>query len=264
MSGRYAVMGNPIAHSLSPRIHQYFAKSAGIPLSYDAMLVAPASFESEVLNFFAQGGQGLNITLPFKQRAFAMAQILTPRCQQAKAANTLWMHAGQLWADNTDGIGLVRDLARYLDVRGKKLLLLGAGGAVRGILAALLAAAKVAKLTVTNRTHSKLPALQVEFPEIDICHFNAIPSGYDLLINATSVSLLTKTMPFPPALWQAATYYYDLAYCLEEETEFVHWARQQGRQAMDGLGMLVEQAAEAFYLWHGIHPDTTALLATLR
>jgi shikimate dehydrogenase len=257
---RYAVMGNPIAHSLSPLIYQSFAAQTGRSLSYEKILVAEDVFEFQVMDFFIQGGQGLNITLPFKQRAFAMADIITPRCQQAKAANTLWMKKGHLYADNTDGIGLITDLARYLDLGAKKVLLVGAGGAARGIIAPLLAA-KIAQLTVTNRTEERTRALQADFPQIICCHPTELHANYDLIINATSASLVEKTMPFSASLLQTPACCYDLAYSAKGDTAFIAWAREQGCQAVDGLGMLVEQAAEAFFIWQGIKPDTTSLLS---
>ncbi|HHF7348401.1 TPA: shikimate dehydrogenase [Legionella feeleii] len=264
MSSRCAVMGNPVAHSLSPFIHQYFAEQTGKQLSYEKILVAEDTFESQVTFFFAQGGLGLNITLPFKQRAFAMADLSTPRCQQAKAANTLWMEEERLHADNTDGAGLIKDLSRYLDLNAKKILLIGAGGAARGIIAPLLAA-NIARLTVTNRTEEKATILQTDFPEISYCPLTKLQAEYDVLINATSASLTGDAIPLAPALFQAATCCYDLAYSATGETAFVAWARAQGcRQAVDGLGMLVEQAAESFFIWHGIRPDTRPVLTALK
>lgn len=264
MSNRYAVMGNPVAHSLSPFIHQCFSEQTGKQLSYEKMLVTEEAFESQVANFFAQGGQGLNITLPFKQRAFAMADRSTPRCQQAKAANTLWMKEGRLHADNTDGVGLIKDLSRYLDLNAKKILLVGAGGAARGIIAPLLAT-NIAQLTVTNRTEEKANFLQADFPQITCSRLTELQAEYDVLINATSASLAEKAIPLPVSLLQAATCCYDLAYSAEGETAFVAWAHAQGCcQAVDGLGMLVEQAAESFFIWHGLKPDTMSVLMALK
>lgn len=263
MLSRFAVMGNPIAHSLSPFIHQRFAEQTGNQLIYEKMHVNEEAFEFQVSDFFAQGGKGLNITLPFKQRAFAMAQVRTPRCIQAKAANTLWMEEEQLHADNTDGIGLIRDLSHYLDLKAKRVLLLGAGGAARGVITPLLEA-HIAELTVANRTEEKASALQNDFRQIKSCSLSGLVGSYDLIINATSASLTEKAIPISPAILHPSTYCYDLAYSSKGRTPFVIWAHEQGCQAVDGLGMLVEQAAEAFFIWHGVKPETTAVLTQLR
>ncbi len=259
----FAVMGNPIDHSLSPLIHQQFAMQMGKQLSYKKIPIDDeALFEQQVTHFFAAGGIGLNISLPFKQRAFAMAAKVTFRCQQARAANTLWLINGQLHADNTDGMGLLSDLSRYLDLKGKHVLLLGAGGAARGIIAPLLAA-NIAKLTVVNRDAQRLKRLQLDFPPINGCSLGELNGCYDLIINATSISLMEKTIPLPQAILQPSTFCYDLVYAFEKPTAFVQWAREQGCAAIDGLGMLIEQAAEAFFVWHGVRPETTRLLKEL-
>ena len=162
MKNNFAVIGNPIAHSLSPTIHQLFAKQTGLVFGYEKILVSQGKFELTVSDFFAQGGKGLNITSPFKQRAFAMAQTCTPRCQQAKAANTLWLSKGVLHADTTDGVGLIKDLSRYLTLEGRQVLLLGAGGGARSIIPSLLAA-NIAELMVVNRTELRAQELQIDF-----------------------------------------------------------------------------------------------------
>jgi shikimate dehydrogenase len=259
----FAVMGNPIAHSLSPLIHTRFAQQAGLELRYDKIEVAKECFESEVSSFFAQGGKGLNITLPFKQRAFAMAARCTPRCQQAKAANTLWMSGKKLHADNTDGIGLIRDLSNYQQIAGKRVLLLGAGGAARGIIAPLLAA-QVAQLIVVNRSEERAEALQADFAQIECCRLSELQGSYDLIINATSASLTEERLSLPQSVLEAIPFCYDLAYSKEGTTSFVQWAHERGLDAVDGLGMLVEQAAEAFFIWHGLRPDTASVLSELR
>jgi shikimate dehydrogenase len=250
---RYAVMGNPIAHSLSPNIHQLFAKQTGIALTYEKILIDLPQFERQVDVFFEQGGQGLNITLPCKERAFAMSAFPSAHALQAKAANTLWMHDGKLYADNTDGVGLVRDLSRYVDLSGKRLLLLGAGGAARGVLASLLAV-KPSQVMVSNRTFEKLLVLQSDFPLVSICPFDALgQSTYDVVINATSAA----TVVLPAELTVNKPFCYDLAYDIQNPTPFVAWAKKFNCSAVDGLGMLVEQAAEAFFLWHGVRPDVS-------
>lgn len=263
MPNRFAVMGNPIAHSLSPYIHHCFAKQTGIELSYERILIPEENFETQVTHFFVQGGKGLNITLPFKQRAFELAALKTPRCQQAKAANTLWMSASQLHADNTDGIGLLRDLVKYQKIEGKRVLLLGAGGAARGIIGPLLEA-KIAELTLVNRTEDRAKALQADFPSLKCSRLTELTGQYDLIINATSASLGEANLALPPSVLTSSTLCYDLAYNKDGLTPFVQWARQEGVVGLDGLGMLVEQAAEAFFIWHGVRPETEAVLKSLR
>ena len=306
MVARFAVMGNPIGHSLSPLLHQHFARQTGCDLTYDTLLVEEGELTTQVADFFAQGGQGLNITAPFKEEAYALAHVRTPRCEKARAANTLWMQDGLLHADNTDGVGLLRDLARYRDVAGVHLLLLGAGGAARGVIGPLLAASP-ASVTVFNRTVEKACLLKEDFPQIRVVaslsgqaskpasglqqqtmvdepliRRGATPSprvrgegknkaryleeAFGVIINAT-------TAGNHETFWSAAlggvshlksAFCYDLSYALLEPTAFVQWATARGCLAVDGLGMLVEQAAEAFFIWHGIFPDTAPVLALLR
>lgn len=257
------VVGNPVAHSLSPQIHQQFASQAGIQLFYEKILGDEAAFELQVADFFDRGGRGLNITLPFKPRAFAMAAIVTERCAQAKAANTLWQQDGQLHADNTDGIGLVRDLSRYIDLNTKTVLLLGAGGAARGVIAPLLSAG-VTRLTLANRTMDNARALLSDFPQINCLAMDELNDVYDVIINATSASLAGEQLILPSGIWRNKPLCYDLAYRLYEPTPFVAYAAGQGCKAVDGLGMLVEQAAEAFAIWHGFIPETNSVLHHLQ
>jgi len=256
-SARYAVIGQPISHSLSPIIHQQFAAQFGIALTYDRIEGDENRFDDQVIAFFKAGGQGLNITLPFKERAFAMAEVSTKRCQQAKAANTLWMQNGRLHADNTDGVGLMNDLNRYVSLDNKYVIILGAGGAARGIIGPLLDA-KIANLTVINRDQSKALALQQDFPSIQIATWETL-ARTDLLINATSAGLSGKPLAIPDRLWQSKPVCYDLSYAKTGATAFVAMAKQQGCIALNGLGMLIEQAAEAFKIWHGIKPDVTKI-----
>lgn len=254
--GRYAVVGRPISHSLSPSIHQQFAQQLGISLVYERIEGDALQFEQQVRDFFEAGGKGLNITLPFKERAFALADACTRRCHQAKAANTLWMQDGLLHADNTDGEGLVNDLSRHGALAHKRLLVLGAGGAARGIIGPLLDA-DIASLVLVNRDISKAAALKRDFPSIQIKTFDLLcpENVFDLIINATSASLTGNPLPLPDFLWQGKPFCYDLSYAKTGPTAFVASARKHGCPATDGLGMLVEQAAEAFKIWHGIKPD---------
>jgi len=260
---RFAVVGNPIAHSLSPVIHQCFAKQTNVLLIYEKILADKQFFELQVTDFFSQGGKGLNITLPFKERAFALAQRSTARAQLAGAANTLWMNDRQLQADNTDGVGLIRDLTRYLTLQGIRILVLGAGGAARGMMHPLLEN-NPAALVVAVRNVAKAADFQVDFPQIRCVHFNNIAEEFDLVINATSASLAGEFVSLPRECMSQKTLCYDLAYKQQGSTVFVQYARDLGCTAVDGLGMLVEQAAEAFYIWHGIRPSTQEVLAFLR
>lgn len=267
---RYAVMGNPIAHSLSPEIHRRFAEQTGQRLVYEAILVEPGHFPEAVAAFRAAGGKGLNVTVPFKQEAFALAAERTPRAERAQAANTLyWNRTNALCADNTDGVGLLRDLKENLGVElgGRRLLLLGAGGAARGVLAPLLAEGP-AELVIANRTPERATALAADFAdlgEVSGCSFDAVPAGHwDLVINATAAGLAGEVPPVDPAGIDRDTLCYDMMYG-REPTAFVRWAEAQGAgRAVDGLGMLVEQAAEAFTLWRGVRPDTAPVIRRLR
>lgn len=268
MFERFAVMGDPIAHSLSPTIHQLFAEQTGRELIYEKIQIDLCHFEQQVRNFFGQGGKGLNITLPCKQRAFAMSAKQTVRCGQAGAANTLWMQAGDLYADNTDGVGLLRDISRHVELANKKILLLGAGGAARGVIGPLLAI-HPQQLTIVNRTPEKMYVLQKDFPAASCCSFTDLAmqlkiDSYDVIINATSASLMGGDLALPLALMATKPFCYDLAYNKMAATGFVEWARNTGCEAFDGLGMLVEQAAEAFFIWHGVMPDTTPILNHLQ
>ena len=261
---RYAVMGHPVAHSLSPVIHQWFAEQVGCQFSYEKIQIDLSRFEEQVVDFFHQGGMGLNITLPCKERAFAMSAEASMRAKEAQAANTLWMASGSLYADNTDGVGLLRDIRRYVSLAGKRILLLGAGGAARGILGPLLME-HPATLLLCNRTIVRAKALQRLFPSITICTLaelsqRAPTNSFDVVINATAAQFSDPLTVLPSVIMATRPFCYDLSYRLEEATAFVAWARSVDCTAVDGLGMLVEQAAESFYIWHGIMPDTMAVL----
>lgn len=263
MLQRFAVVGNPVDHSLSPIIHQYFAQQARITLAYEKIKADEHSFKTQVSDFFTQNGKGLNITLPFKQDAYILAQQHTERCTLAGAANTLWMQDKQLHADNTDGIGLLRDLKRYTSLEGKRILILGAGGAARGIIPSLLENKRM-ELVVANRTLSKANELQRRFPEITFFSLSQLSGAFDLIINATSASLAGEFVALPAECFARKPLCYDLAYKHQQATAFVHYAKNLGCEAVDGLGMLVEQAAEAFFIWHHVIPKTEEVLAALR
>lgn len=263
MFQRFAVFGNPIDHSLSPIIHQCFSEQFKIPLLYEKIKALDESFENLVSDFFSQDGKGLNITAPFKQKAFDLAQRHTERCTLAGAVNTLWMSKNQVQGDNTDGIGFIRDLGRYMSVQGKRVLVLGAGGAARGIIQPLLANNPL-DLIVANRTLIKATELQYIFPQIHSVGLNEIKGCFDLVINATSAEFSGELISLPEDFLAQKPFCYDLYYKQKEATAFVHYARNKGCFSVDGLGMLAEQAAESFFIWHGIRPDTKEVLAFLR
>ena len=267
---RYAVMGNPIAHSKSPFIHAQFAAQTGQHLRYDAILVPLDEFNAAVSKFHIEGGRGLNITVPFKQEAWALAQIRTSRAERAGAVNTLWWDTlGTLHGDTTDGIGLVCDLRDNLGISLKdlRILLLGAGGAVRGVIEPLMAEQPI-ELVIANRTAYKAVELAACFKDIGPvsgCGFDALGTApFDLIINGTAAGLTGEVPPITAAVIGTDTCAYDMMYA-SEPTAFVRWALEQGaRQAWDGLGMLVEQAAEAFSIWRGVRPATAPVIAHLR
>jgi len=270
---RYAVIGEHIAHSRSPQIHALFAKATVQDMHYGLLDVPPERFEGAVNEFFGDGGRGLNVTVPHKQAALRIADTLTPRARRAGAVNTLARGvAGTardvLLGDNTDGAGLVRDLSINLGcmLQGARVLLLGAGGAARGIIAPLLESG-LAELLICNRHADRAQQLALEFREVG--QISALSSAgkdfrpYDLLINATSASLNGELPLIPPGAVGRDTLCYDCAY-LDRDTIFVRWAREAGAaRAVMGLGMLIEQAAESFLLWRGVRPDTAPVLKAL-
>jgi shikimate dehydrogenase len=265
---QYAVIGNPVAHSLSPIIHQAFAEQTGHHIAYERILSHPAQFAATVHQFVAAGGQGLNITVPFKQQARDLADTLSERAQAAGAVNTLLVGQNQsLHGDNTDGSGLVQDLQHNhaIDLAGRRILIVGAGGATRGILHPILAC-QPAQLLIANRSADKACALatSVQSPLVRGCSLDDIPAEpFDLILHATAAGLAGKTPDIPAATIAPHTCAYDLLYS-NQPTPFLRWAAQQGAaQTIDGLGMLVEQAAAAFYLWRGIQPNTAPVLAHL-
>ncbi len=270
MIDRYAVMGHPVSHSKSPKIHRLFAAQTNQRLRYDAIAVEPGHFPQAVTEFRGQGGKGLNITLPFKQEACALADRLSERARIAGAANTLVFNAdGTLFADNTDGAGLLQDLRvnNKIQLGGKRLLICGAGGAVRGILQPLIEQ-QPAAITIANRTVSRArqlaDAFSTEIP-LQVSDYAGLQGDtFDLVINATSLSLENKVPPLPDGLLAEQAACYDLMYS-DHQTSFCRWAESQGATlALDGLGMLVEQAAESFLLWRGVRPQTQEAIALLR
>jgi shikimate dehydrogenase len=270
MTDRYAVMGNPIAHSKSPRIHARFAAQFGHDIEYRAMLVEPGHFPQAVAEFLAEGGKGINVTVPFKEDAWALAATRSARAERAGAVNTLVLDpSGSHYGDNTDGAGLVRDLRHNhgCELAGKRILLLGAGGAARGVIGPLLNE-QPTQLVIANRTPARAVELARAFRDsgtIKGCSLEALAGrSFDVVINATAAGLRGEVPELPPGVVQTHSWCYDMMYA-DEPTTFVRWAQSRGvERALDGLGMLVEQAAESFFLWRGVRPDTEAVIHALR
>jgi shikimate dehydrogenase len=268
---RYAVIGNPIAHSKSPLIHAAFAQASAQAMTYERLLSPRNGFEATVDRFVAEGGKGLNVTIPFKLEAFALAREKSTRAASAGACNTLAWRGDHWYGENTDGTGLLRDLMHNVgaQIRGREVLVLGAGGAARGILEPLLAQAP-RTLIIANRTQSRAEALATRFAAAGPVAAVAPPAlagrRFDIVINATSIGLGSEV---PRALWPTGLFTpgalaYDLVYA-NTTTPFLSWAREQGAtRTVDGLGMLVEQAAESFLLWRGVRPDTRPVFSLLR
>ncbi|MGO4221347.1 shikimate dehydrogenase [Lysobacter sp. TAF61] len=270
MVKRFAVIGHPVAHSLSPKIHAAFGKQTGIALEYLALDASPENFDALLAEFAAEGGLGANITLPHKTRAVSICTTLTERARRAGAVNTLIRSATGWEGDNTDGVGLVRDLTERhgLDLRGRRTLLLGAGGAARGVAPALLDAG-IGELYIINRTPERADALADVLAQPGRVHpryFRDINSlgMFDLIINATSATRDASLPQLPVALVGPRTAAVDLSYG-EVAIPFLAWAHAAGaHDRIDGLGMLVEQAAESFQRWHGVRPETDSCFEFLR
>ena len=271
----YAVIGHPISHSKSPIIHTFFAKQTNQAVHYGRIFSELNAFKETAREFFAKGGKGLNITVPFKLEAYELAQKKTDRAKAAKAANVLWLKDGELWADNTDGVGLTRDLQRLLrsqqsSLNNAKVLILGAGGAAQGVIDSLIAE-KVALIAIANRTHTKAlqvvdqfkqsaVASQVVLQAIDIQKLDEGHQTFDLIINATATGL-GDTSPISKELLKAISHTKTLAYDMVygKDTQFMRDAKELGLMASDGLGMLVEQAALAFEVWRHLKSSDSPL-----
>jgi shikimate dehydrogenase len=267
VTDHYAVVGNPIAHSRSPEIHAAFARQTGQHLIYAALL-APADGFREVMEAFrAGGGLGMNVTIPFKQQAFEASTQLSERARQARAVNTLRFIEEEIVGDNTDGAGLKADLTRNLglDLAGRRILVMGAGGAVRGVLPALLEAGP-SHLFIANRTAERAVALADELSApgpVAGGGYDAIGrQSFDLVLNGTAASLAKELPPLPGTVFATGALAYDMMY--GRDTPFLAFARRHGARTSDGLGMLVEQAAEAFWVWRGVRPVTAPVIAMLR
>lgn len=257
MSKQFAVIGNPIEHSRSPELHHAFAAKTGVDLNYVKRLAPLDGFESSVKEFFEQNGLGMNVTVPFKEQAFALCQQLTERAKIAKAVNTLWMENGVLHGDNTDGQGLV-DAINALDwnLKQSKILIIGAGGATRGVIYPLVRAG-AEKIVIANRTLARaeqlLNDLKTAVPEaeLSVCGLDALEGQFDIVINATSASLSGDALILPEQLqFQHA---YEMAY--GKPSSFLDQAKARGVATSEGFGMLVGQAIEAFYIWNGVRPN---------
>ncbi len=267
---RYAVIGFPVDHSRSPLIHGLFAQQTGEKLTYERLAAKPADFETAVGKFAASGGKGLNVTVPHKEAAFELADELGPEAERARAVNTLSiLSGGRLRGDNTDGVGFHHDLTRNngLDLTGNRVLILGAGGAARGVVAALLDAG-LDELVVANRTIQRardLLAILHAPRRFSVCSFQELSDRdpFDLVVNATSAGLHGDCPSFPPSCLGSGTFCYDLGYSAEQ-TPFASWAARHGAgKAIQGWGMLIEQAAESFAIWRGVRPDTAPVLKTV-
>jgi shikimate dehydrogenase len=262
MPDRYAVIGNPIEHSLSPVIHEAFAKQTQQSLIYERCLSPLDQFIPTVRQFIALGGRGLNVTHPFKEQAWALVDKYSERAAQAKAVNTILCQPdGSLYGDNTDGVGLVRDLTVNLKwpVHDQRILVLGAGGAVRGVLGPLLAESP-ASITIANRTLEKVQKLAQEFPVL-VCSLDKISDlSFDVIINGTAMGFSDPSVLNIANNLKKGFYAYDMSYA-KQSTPFLQWAHHKGAVATsDGFGMLVEQATESFFLWRGVRPDTQPIL----
>lgn len=278
MTDRYCVLGNPVAHSLSPAIHARFAEQCGQDMQYEAILAPLDGFSATVAQFVATGGQGANVTVPFKEEAFRLCARRSARAERAGAVNTLVFEKAGVFGDNTDGAGLLRDIEANLGISlaGKRILLLGAGGAARGVIAPLLGG-RPASLFIANRNVAKAEALALAFADlaapvearpgsrVDAGNFSKTAGrSFDIVINATSASLSGANLPLPAGIYAPGSLAYDMMYG-KGETPFLALARDHGAgRCADGLGMLVEQAAEAFLVWRGVRPETAPVLAALR
>jgi shikimate dehydrogenase len=265
---QYVVIGNPVSHSKSPAIHAQFAAQTGESIAYERLAAPLDDFAACVHHFMQSGGRGANVTVPFKLEAFALATQLTPRAQAAGAVNTLSFDDGRIVGDNTDGVGLVRDIVHNAGVvlEGRRILLLGAGGAARGVVMPLLAE-RPQQLVVANRTVARAQELVQSFPAaapvLKAAAFDDLSGQFDVIINATSASLSADLPAVPATLFGPQVFVYDMMYA-ETPTVFMQWAAQHGARVRDGLGMLVEQAAESFFVWRGARPDTAPVYALLR
>jgi shikimate dehydrogenase len=265
VSDRYAVIGNPVEHSKSPWIHAHFARQTGESIEYGRLLSPLGEFAQTVQAFRAAGGSGANVTLPFKEEAFRLCGRVTDRARSAEAVNTLSFNGDRIEGENTDGCGLTRDLVNNLGfpIAGRRVLLLGAGGAARGVLLPLMGE-RPALLVIANRDLEKARLLARRFDGVSASAYQDLAGErFDLVINATSAGLAQAALPLPPRIFAEGSLAYEMVY--GRDTDFMLQACANGAAATaDGLGMLVEQAAESFYTWRGVRPETASVLAALR
>tara|TARA_B110001469_G_scaffold64299_1_gene61548 strand:+ start:8451 stop:9278 length:828 start_codon:yes stop_codon:yes gene_type:complete len=267
---QYRVYGNPIKQSRSPFIHQYFAKETEQQLNYQSELVAVDGFDKKIRKFISEQGKGANITIPFKEQALAICDQLSERARLAGAVNTLSFIDGQILGDNTDGLGLVQDLQRNnVKLKNSRILLLGAGGAAKGVILPLLEC-HPQMIVVANRTVSKAESICKQFnvdknnSKLTACGFDDVVNDFDIIINATSASLSGQVPSIPAQIISADVVCYDMVYG-RELTPFLMWAKEQGSEHLiDGLGMLVGQAAESFAIWREVKPEVESVIASLR
>ena len=265
---QFTVIGNPIEHSLSPQIHQQFARQANIDLQYTRTLGEQGGFNQAVEHFMASDGKGLNVTVPFKLAAFELCDRLSDRAQLAGAVNTLWFDAGKICGDVTDGIGLVKDIQQNLNVsiKGKRVLIIGAGGAVSGVLQMIIEAVPD-EIILCNRTQGKAIDLAQKFNVIGPIKaqaVNALAGPFDIIINGTAASLKGELPEIPAHIFHDGPFVYDMMYA-SQPTVFMKWALDNGASSVaDGLGMLVEQAAAGFEIWHGVKVQTAPVIEALR
>lgn len=263
---RYAVLGHPITHSLSPQIHKLFAAQTSQNLSYEGIELPVTSFETRVWQLFKDGYSGFNVTVPFKEDAFDFVDEMTDRAKRSRSVNTLKkLEDGRIFGDTTDGVGLIKDLTENLcwSLQNSSILILGAGGAVRAVIEPLLDA-DPSQLVIANRTLQKVEELADDFPEISPCAFDELSGQFDIIINGTSASLSGQIPPLPAGLINGGTRCYDMMYG-KAPTAFLRFAQENQALALaDGLGMLVSQAAESFNIWRGIRPDIKKVIAELR
>jgi shikimate dehydrogenase len=266
---RYGLVGHPVEHSRSPFIHTLFARQTGQRITYEVIDASPAAFETAVRGFGAAGGRGLNVTVPHKEAACALVDELSDAARKAGAVNTVSIDGNRLRGDNTDGIGFVRDVTvnQGQELAGRSVILFGAGGAARGIVGPVLEE-KPAKLVIANRSRQRAVDLAAHFgnpPEIEIVEFDELGGlpAFDVLVNASSAGLKGEATRFPGSLVGPESFCYDMVYS-RNDTPFVAWAREHGAGlAVQGWGMLVEQAAQSFYVWRGVMPVTAPILTQL-
>ncbi|MBA3696725.1 MAG: shikimate dehydrogenase [Methylotenera sp.] len=272
MPDRYAVIGNPIAHSKSPIIHEAFARNTGQSLEYIKVLAPLDAFVDTVQSMIAEGFKGANVTVPFKLEAFQLANQLTERAHDAGAVNTLIFNEAGITGDNTDGAGIVRDIQEnlHIPITGKRVLLIGAGGAAEGVLHPILACSP-SLLVITNRTLDKALTMvkkvedqgEYRFVSVNAYAFHDLQGQqFDIVVNATSTGLTDTLLPLPLGIFAKGALAYDMMY--GRDTPFLRFAREQGAKVADGLGMLIEQAAEAFYIWRGVRPKTSIVMQSIR